>query len=334
MNGPGSPGTIAQRYREFAGYARGESACFTDWAERVAADPEVLAWLTELPEIKQQPNLVFAAARWHGVAAPGEYADLRSALLGDTGEIRSTILARATQTNEVGRLATLLPAFGLVAAQSSGPIALVEAGASAGLCLFPDRYDYVWDHAWDRTSLTGRGGPTLRAQVSGPAPLPSSYPEIAWRGGLDLNPLDVTDAEQMAWLTILVWPEDDRRREQLAAAIEVAAQEPPYLETGDLLHDLPALVDRASRHGTPVVFHSAVIAYLDDDARAAFAQLMDDLVSRGRCRWVSNEAPGVVPIVGVPSELNGEPHPARFVLAVDGRPVAWTHPHGRDLSWL
>jgi len=33
---------------------------------------------------------------------------------GDRGRIRATILERATQTNEVGRLATLLPAFASV----------------------------------------------------------------------------------------------------------------------------------------------------------------------------------------------------------------------------
>ena len=71
----------------------------------------MLAWIDELPGLKKQPNIVFAAARWHGVPAPGPYAGLRAALLGDDGTIRATIMARSTQTNEVGRLATLLPAF-------------------------------------------------------------------------------------------------------------------------------------------------------------------------------------------------------------------------------
>ena len=73
----------------------------------------MLAWVDQLPGLKKQPNLVFAAARWHGVPAPGPYAGLRDALLGDDGPIRATIMARSTQTNEVGRLATLLPAFAL-----------------------------------------------------------------------------------------------------------------------------------------------------------------------------------------------------------------------------
>jgi len=91
-------GDLADDYRDFAGYARGDSPCFESWALAVA-DDDVKAWLTELPPVKRQPNLVFAAARWHGVEAPGPYADLRAALLGDDGTIRDTILSRSTQTN-------------------------------------------------------------------------------------------------------------------------------------------------------------------------------------------------------------------------------------------
>ena len=101
---------VVRQYDDFARYA-GDSPCFQEWAEAVADDAEVLAWIGGLPPVKQQPNLVFAAARWHGVPAPGPYEGLRQALLDDDGTIRATILARATQTNEVGRLATLVPWF-------------------------------------------------------------------------------------------------------------------------------------------------------------------------------------------------------------------------------
>jgi hypothetical protein len=154
--------TISQ-YLDFVDPAGG-SPCFDDWASQVAGDPEVLAWLEELPVAKRQPNLVFAAARWHGVPAPGPYDALRSALVGDDGKIRATILERATQTNEVGRLATLLPALASVA--DGGPIALLEVGASAGLCLYPDRYSYAWS-----TSAGVRragAGPELSVGCSGP----------------------------------------------------------------------------------------------------------------------------------------------------------------------
>ena len=320
---------VAAQYRDFAAHCEGESPCFVDWARGVAADEEVLAWVDQLPGLKKQPNIVFAAARWHGVPAPGPYAGLRDALLGDDGTIRSTILGRSTQTNEVGRLATLLPAFASVV--PSGPVALIEAGASAGLNLFPDRWGYAWSTAEGVVELGP--SPYLACEVSGPAPLPTVLPEVAWRGGVDLNPLDVTDPEAMRWLETLVWPEEDDRRERLRHAIDINAADPPRLVRGDLLTELPALVAEASTHGTVLVFHSAVAAYLQVEERAALQALMRGLVAAGRCHWISNEAPNVLPDVTATAP-EGERHARHFVLGVDGRMVARTHGHGQYLHWL
>ena len=82
-----------------------------------------------------------------------------------------------------------------------------------------------------------------------------------------------------------------------------------------------------------MVFHSAVIAYLVEEDRARFHDLMTGLVADGACHWVSNEGPGVLPRISatgpeVPSDMHG------FVLGIDGRAVAWTHGHGRWLRWF
>jgi hypothetical protein len=327
---------VAAQYADFAAYARGDSPCFESWAVGVVGDPEVLAWIGSLPPARQQPNLVFAAARWHGVEAPGPYAGLRAALLGDEGALRGTILSRSTQTNEVGRLATLVPVLAeLVRRAGDRPLALLEVGASAGLCLYPDRHDYVWETA--AGLVTARGddvvGEPLVCTVTGAAPLPTRPPAVAWRGGVDLHPLDVRDADATSWLTTLVWPEHDDRRRRLRQAIEVARTDPPELVTGDLLDDLSALVDRAAAHGPVVVFHSAVLAYLPPRDRARFSATMAGLGRDGRCHWVSNEGKGVLPAV----TASGPPVPAdlaTFVLGLDGRAVAWTHGHGRSMTWL
>ena len=77
---------------------------------------------------------------------------------------------------------------------------------------------------------------------------------------------------------------------------------------------------------TVVVFHSAVLAYLEEPDRRRFVASLDrfdrDVV------WVSNESPGVV----VDADATG--HRDRFLLARDGRPVAWTGPHGHTLDWI
>lgn len=319
---------LSRRYAEFADWAiSGGSPCFARWARGVASDAEVLAWIAGLPEPKQQPNLVFAAARWHGVLAPGPYAGLREALLHDDGAVRATILERATQTNEAGRLATLVPAFASLGA--GRPLALVEAGTSAGLCLYPDRWGYAWSTP-DGVTAVGPE-PRIPCRVTGPAPLPSSPPDVAWRAGVDLNPLDVTDDDATAWLETLVWPENSDRRALLRHAVKVARADPPHVVAGDLLDELPALVAEGAQHGEVVVFHTAVIMYLSPADRERFDAMMRGLVAAGGCRWVSNEDTSVLPSV-----LDGAPVPAgpTMALAVDGRAVAWAHPHGRSLDWF
>ena len=73
-------------------------------------------------------------------------------------EVEALMLARRTQTNEAARCALLLP---LLAALPQ-PLALLEVGASAGLCLLPDRYgyDYAGHRLGDRparVALRARG---------------------------------------------------------------------------------------------------------------------------------------------------------------------------------
>lgn len=325
MNPVGASGTAAT-YADFGDrQARGSSACFSAWALAVAEDAQVLGLLDRLPEAKRQPNLVFAAARWHG-APVGPYDGLRAVLLDDWDQVRATVLHRATQTNEVGRCATLLP----VLAGLPGPLALLEVGASAGLCLYPDRYSYRFG---DGTDLDPVGGPSpvvLDCDVYGGPPLPDALPEVVWRGGIDLNPLDVRDDDAVRWLRTLVWPEHEDRRRRLAAAVDLAREDPPTLVRGDLLTALPGLVEQVPPEATLVVFHSAVLAYLSAEDRARFV----DTVTALRGHWVSNEGPRVVPGVAE-TATTGEPTgPASFLLALDGQAVAWTHGHGRALWWM
>lgn len=330
-------------YRDFADReAKGESLTFQRWAAGVAQDPEVLELLSGLPVPKRQPNLVFAAARWHGAvtSADPDYADLRTVLLEDWPAVRETILARSTQTNEVGRCATLLP----VLAGLEGPLALVEVGASAGLCLHPDRWSYRYVDATGaqvaRLDPAGGASPVvLDCTVRGPLPLPAAIPEIVHRGGVDLNPLDLASGDTADWLQTLVWPEHEDRRARLAAACRVVAGHPVDIIRGDLLTGLDEAVARAREaapEATVVIFHSAVIAYLDEGGRDRWPGIVGAVVQQvrddgGRAHWISNEGARVLPSVSATAGC-AQTGPD-FCLALDARALGWSHAHGRHLTW-
>jgi hypothetical protein len=95
------------------------------------------------------------------------------------------------------------------------------------------------------------------------------------------------------------------------------------------LHDLVSLATEAPRNATLVVFHTAVLAYVSAQAqRDAFARSVGNLDAV----WISNEAPGVFPAIA--AQLSMRVPRGKFLLAVDGRPVAFSDPHGAALNWV
>ena len=316
----------AENYRRFAALeARGRSPLYEELATGVASDPELLAFLESLPRDKRQPNLLLASVRYLTGLLPG-YGAFRDTVLDRREEVAAVMLARRTQTNEPARCATLLPALALL----PQPLALLEVGASAGLCLLPDRYAY----AYGTHRVDGHpDSPVLACQTRGPVPLPARSPQVVWRAGIDLNPLDVTDPADVDWLSCLVWPGEEARARRLRAAIEVARPDPPRIVRGDLIDELAATAATAPAGATLVVFHSAVLAYLPPERRADFAAAVRALDAV----WLANEAPRVLAnLPGYPRDLpDPGPVPAPFLLTRDARhPLAWADGHGTWLHWL
>ncbi|QEW01914.1 DUF2332 domain-containing protein [Microbacterium lushaniae] len=317
---------IADVYRRFAEFeAEGVSNTYFEWSSAIAEDPEIADLISELPGIKVQPNLVFAAARHLG-APVGPYPPFRAWLVENWTSVVSIVMARATQTNEAARCAVLLP----VLSRIDGPLALIEAGASAGLCLYPDRYSYRYEVDGRTVSLDPASGPSVVQIpcVIDARDVPTRLPSIAWRAGADLNPIDPTDQDQLAWLETLVWPEHTARRDRLHAASTIAADDPPNLRQGDILAAIPELIKQAPAGAKVVVFHSAVLVYLPADRRQEFAEKM---LALGDVTWVSNEGPGVFPFI---TDQVERPVGGRTILAVDGRPVALVGPHGQSYESL
>jgi len=302
--------STAENYRRFAAReARGRSALYEQLAGGVADDPELLAFLAGLPQEKRQPNLLLAAVRYLAGVQPG-YDAFRAVVLDRRDEVAATMLARRTQTNEPARCATLLPAL----ASLRQPLALLEVGASAGLCLLPDRYSY--DYGTCR--IDGHpGAPVLTCRCTGPVPVPRRPVEVAWRAGIDINPLDVTDPDDVRWLSCLVWPGEGDRADRLAAAINLARRDPPRLIRGDLAERVAETAAGAPKEATLVVFHSAVLAYVSPERRAEFARAVTDLGAV----WLAQEDPDV--LSGLPGFSHAvsapEPGPTSFLLARDGR---------------
>ncbi|KOT89711.1 hypothetical protein ADK86_28625 [Streptomyces sp. NRRL F-5755] len=338
---------LADRYVNFAWYqARGQSDAHEELAARIGHDPEFCAHLARcLPDgEKQQPNLLLAAVRYldgpyaeHGPRGDAAYRGWREWTLRHWDEVSTVIMRRRTQTNEPARCAALLPLL----ARLPQPLALLEVGASAGLCLYPDRYRYRYDERPEFGAPDSAA--VLRCRTGSGTPVPDRVPAIAWRAGIDLNPLDPAAPDDVRWLEALIWPgaTDERLRSQRAAREAVRSAPRPRMVRGDLIDTLPALAAEAPPGATLVVFHTSVLAYLPLERREEFARLVRsvlqerDRLGHGPGHWVSNEHHPVLPWIVPPRLVHPLPTTERLLtLALDERPVALTGQHGQSVQWL
>lgn len=300
--------------------AVGRSPSYARLAVSVADDPELCAWIDELAPDQRQPNLLFAAVRYLG-GPTNEWSAFRSFVADHWSTVADIMATHFTQTNEAARCAALLP----VLAEVPGPIALIELGTSAGLCLYPDRYGYRYDGR-----RLGTADPVIEVACSGPVPIPDVMPEVVSRTGIDRAPRDVTDPEDLRWLRACIWPEQVDRQRRFDAAAAVVAADPPQLVTGDLVACLPDVLADVPMGVTPVVIHSVVLFYLDEHHRHALADVM---AVRPDVPWLSLEAPHHVP--GIVTDERPPPEHNQDSYLVVGRrgrgAVGFSDPH---VSWL
>jgi hypothetical protein len=313
--------SLASSWRAFAvEEASGRSPLYEALSLGVASDPEVLARLSRLSPREQQPNLLLAVVRYLGGTGQG-YPEFRTFTLEHWPRVASELGQRRTQTNEVGRCGVLYPAL----ATLDGPLALLEVGASAGLLLLPDRYRFEYDGrlAGDLTSSV-----KIRTAPRGWLPLPSEMPEVIWRAGIDLNPLDVTNEHDVAWLRASIWPDETDRLARFEAAVRLARAAPPRLVEGDLLEGTGDLAAQAPAGSHLVIYHAATLAYLTEAERDRFRGTLEGLGGT----WVSFEHATVLAdvLARAPSSSNT----GGFLLSRDGIPLAFGGSHGAWIEWV
>jgi hypothetical protein len=325
----------------------------------IAGDPALYRQLLHAPTTQRLPVLLFACvhelllehpdhalAQWYPNLTPDHRSPADRALAATfagfvhahADRLAHLLATRTTQTNEVGRCGSFLPALGLLA-DEVGDLALLDVGTSGGLNLLLDRYHYVY-RAPDGTSRTV-GGPSaveITVATTGDVPVPVSMPAITVRCGVDRRPIDVTDDEEAHWLEACVWPDQADRFHRLVAAIDIARSSPPEILAGDAVESLSPAVERIARAAHPVVTNSWVLNYLTSDQRVAYLSTLERLGVERDLSWVYAEAPLHIPELPNRADPKGA---ERTVLSMvrwrNGERIvdhlATVHPHGFWMQW-
>lgn len=284
-----------------------DSPMYAELAAGVAGDDELLALAAGRQRGQPAPNMLFGAVQYlllqgveHPLAAhypilsgpeppPGPaFPAFRAFCLEHREAVGELIATRRTQTQVVRRCTCLLPAFGLVHREAEAPLALIDVGASAGLNLNFDRYACRYLRAGNQVLRWGRSGARveLEADLRGPATMPAPPPEIpvASRDGIDLNPIDLADPDELLWLRALIWPEHVERHAQLVDAAAELKNSPIRLHRGDASRDLPHLLDRVPAEVALVVYSTIALYQVPREGRRRITEALEAR-SRERPVW-------------------------------------------------
>jgi hypothetical protein len=213
---------------------------------------------------------------------------MRPVIADHVAELREA-LSIPPQTNEVGRSAALLAGlFDLVAATGVGRIRLLELGASGGLNLLPDRFRYTGSTGQQTWSWGDATSPVEMVDaIDGPLP-PQDF-TISSRRGCDPDPVDIGHADGRLLLTSFVWPFQLQRHVRLAAALEVAAPDPPPVDRATAAAWLPEQLASGLGDGLTVVWQSITRMYWPQSEISAVERILDDAGQRGPLGHVAME---------------------------------------------
>jgi hypothetical protein len=330
-----------------------ESPLYERVAVALSESDAALRALEAVPARRRQPALILAAL--HDLALAGRapalaaaYAagdrDAAAAAAVDTLVRRidavGTIAARRRlRSDQTGRCAVLYPAIAEAARRAGAPaVGLIDVGCSAGLNLNVDRVGITYGNGQslgDPASVV-----QFEASVVGGRPLPTgAMPRVVARIGVDPDPLDVTDADDVRWLRACVWPDQPERRARLDAEMALAATEPPLLLQGDAVDVLPDAVARVPADALPVVTTTWALSRVPPQSRRRFLRRLDEAAEDRAVAWVSAEGVGVAPTIPTLGDRPASGHSILGLALFDraarhAEAVGRCWRRGRLLAWL
>jgi hypothetical protein len=169
-----------------------------------------------------------------------------------------------TQTNEVARAAAVMSALMAVRTERAMAFELLELGSSCGLNLNLARYAYTLG------SVTV-GDPLSAVRIEphwrGPAPCVTPV-SIASAQGIDLHPLNASDATHRERLLSFTWADQPGRSRRLEEALQIAVAHPPRVERGDAAVWLKKRLAEPQEAGRcRAIVHTMFLQYLNDNDR-------------------------------------------------------------------
>src|SRR5207302_11317346 len=121
------------------------------------------------------------------------------------------------------------------------------------------------------------------------------------RIGIELDPVDVTGADDARWLRACLWPDQPEPAARLEAEMALAATARPLLLPGDAFEVLPGAFARVPAGALPVVTTTWALSRFPLESRLRFLHRLDEAATGRAVAWVSAEGVGVAPANRTPA---------------------------------
>ncbi|WP_448609700.1 DUF2332 domain-containing protein [Geodermatophilus sp. URMC 60] len=296
----------------------------------------ILAALHDLALAGRAPALAAACAAADGDAAAGAAIDT---LLRMTDSVVAIAVRRQVRADQTGRCAVLYPAIAEAARRvGADALGLIDVGRPAGLNLNVDRVGITYG---DGGALGDPSSPVqLSSSIVGDRPIPTrAVPEVVARVVVDLDPLDVTDADDARWLRACLAPDQPARTARLDAEMALAATAPPLLLRGNAAEVVPDAVARVPADALPVVTTTWALSRFPLESRRRFLHRLEEAAAGRAVAWVSAEGVGVAPTIPTLGDRRASGHSIiglavfdRSALRAEAIGRCWSQ--GRVLAWL
>ena len=182
------------------------------------------------------------------------------------------------------------------------------------------------------TRPAARATSSSRARSTTRRSLRLRMPEVVWRRGIDLNPIDAADADAVDWLAnarsgpVPITTTGSRGcAPPLRSRPPIRPRSCAATSSSDLT-DVAATAARAT--ATLVVFHSAVLLYLDAGQRRRFADLDRGLGERSAAAWSGSRTRRWAPCPRSTRRFPRDRHRSPLRPDLDRRRVALAGQHG------
>ncbi|WP_066405827.1 DUF2332 domain-containing protein [Flavisolibacter tropicus] len=297
---------LSKRFERFAEEeCKGNSPLYFTLSKQIACDEELLRLCTFVKEGQPVPNAFLAAVHFYVLKNKTAFlAQYYPSVTGQPTEAISFDLFKAfvqehqqgivhllqnriVQTNVITRCNYLLPIFSNILSLNNKPVTIIDIGASAGLNLNFDQYEYYYND----NMVYGDSHIKLHCQIKeGRMPNIKPCSNSIQKIGIDQHPIDLANAEDLTWLQALVWPDQAERFIQLAEALQTPLLSAIKLIAGSTIADFKKVVEAVDPNETLILYATHVLYQFTPDLLREFYNFLDDMGQHRDFYFLSAEA--------------------------------------------